>query len=198
MARYIPTYMQGGSYSAIQDRQLVAAALGGGGVLPAGNFVGMTPSVVSTSMSVQITAGRAVVPVSATDLGAWLCSCDAPEVVASPAAPASGQNRYDLFIVRPRDPAVNGTYTQNDWIFDVVPGTPSASPTPPTASSAPAATLAVASVLVIGGQATLTPANLTDLRPLGTRPRRRPASSLMHNANERMAGLLGTAERQST
>ena len=164
MTRYAPMWLQGGSYPAIQDRMVVAAALGGGGVLPQPSFVGMVPTVVATSMNVQIAAGRCVVPVSPTDVGAYLCVCDASEVVTSPAAPGAGQNRYDLYIIRPRDPAVNATYTQNDWLLDVVPGTPSASPTPPTASSAPAGTVAVATCLVVGGQATLAAGNLTDLR----------------------------------
>ena len=165
MTKYAPMWLQGGSYPALSDRMVVAAALGGGGVLPQASFVGMAPTVVPTSMQVQVAAGRAVVPVSATDLGAYLCVCDAPEVIASPAAPGAGQNRYDLYVIRPRDPAVNASYTQNDWLLDVVPGTPSASPTPPTAASAPSGTVAVATCLVVGGQATLTAGNLTDLRP---------------------------------
>ena len=109
--------------------------------------------------------------------------------MSSPAAPGAGQNRYDLYIIRPRDPAVNGTYTQNDWILDVVPGTPSASPTPPTAASAPAGTVAVATCLVVGGQATLTPANLTDLRSVLTAP---PTGQLAY-AQVTAPQVLGTA-----
>lgn len=165
MTRYQPIWLQGGNYSAIQDRMLVAAALGGGGVLPAGNITGMTPQVAGSSMNVQITAGRAVVPVDATSPAAYLCVSDAPEQATSPAAPASGQSRIDLFIIRPRDPAVNAAYTQNDWIFDVVPGTPVASG--PTVPATPAGCLAVCQVLVVGGQATLSQANLTDMRVPG-------------------------------
>jgi hypothetical protein len=163
-------WMQGGSYPALEDRMLIGAALGGGGVLPAASFAGMTPSVLPSSMTVQITAGRCVCPVSATDPGAYLCVCDAPEHIDSPMAPGAGTNRIDLYIIRPRDPAVNGSYTQNDWILDVVPGTPGASPVVP---ATPAGTAAVASALIIGGQAAITPANLTDLRVLsgGAGPR---------------------------
>jgi hypothetical protein len=163
---YTPLWLQGGSYPAQYDRLLVSAALGGGTVSPSGSTLGMVPSVVNGTMNVQFTAGRSVVPVGGGDLGAYLCAADDIETVTSPASPPSGQNRYDLYIARVRDPAENGSYTQNDWIYDVVPGTPSASPTPPTAASAPAGSLALAYCLVPGAAAALTAANLVDLRVL--------------------------------
>jgi len=116
----------------------------------------MAPSVVASSMTVQIGQGSCVVPDSSTPPnGAWLCSCNAPENVAIATAPASGQSRVDLVVAQVNDAAAS-------WQFVAVTGTPAASGA--VAPPVPAASLVICQIVVTGGSATLSATNMADLR----------------------------------
>jgi hypothetical protein len=116
----------------------------------------------ASGMTVNIDPGNAAVP-SANSSGSTLCVSDAQEQVALPAAPASGSNRYDLIIIRPRGTDLDGG-VNNDFIFDYVTGDEAASPAVP---ATPAGTLALATIYETGGSAAITPANVIDARPSG-------------------------------
>ena len=150
MTRLLPLWSQSGSYPATTDRQLIGAAL------PLGVVGGMAPSVVPSSMQIQIAAGQATVPDTATPPnGAWLCSSDASENVAIASASTGGSNRIDLVTVAVTDATPS-------WAFNVIQGTTIAgNPTPP---AVPAGQIAICSIAVPGASAVLTAANLTDLR----------------------------------
>jgi hypothetical protein len=113
-------------------------------------------------MTVNIAAGTVAVPTQ-NSTGTSLCASDGVEQVTLPAAPASGSNRYDLIICRPRGTDLDGG-VNNDFIFDSVQGTAAASATVP---ATPAGTVALAQVYLPGGSAAITPANITDVRPGG-------------------------------
>lgn len=145
MARLTPLWMQSGEYPAATDRQLIGA------IWPNGGAAGLGVSVVAGSRNVNIAAGRAVVPQA--DGSAYLCVATSGETVSIPAASPAGTNRYDQIVVRVRDGDPN-----NDFIFDVVQGSGSASPPLP---AVPAGTFRIGLVYVEGGAAFLTAGNVS-------------------------------------
>ena len=155
MTRYTPNWLQQGSYSAAMDRRSLAAIWPG----PASAGCAVT---VSSGMTVNVAAGQVAVPTQ-NSTGTSLCSSDAVEPVTLAAAPASGQNRYDLVICQPRGNDLDGG-ANNDFIFTTVTGTAAATPTVP---ATPAGTVALARIYVPGGSASVTAGNITDVRPFG-------------------------------
>jgi hypothetical protein len=131
-------------------------------------------------MNMNIAPGGVVVP-TPNNTGSVLCYSDAVEVVTSPTAPASGTNRYDVVVCQARGNDLDGG-SNNDFLFQVVSGVASASPAVP---AIPAGAVAIARVLVIGGSASLSSANLVDLRvatPYAARMWRNAAFNIVHAA----------------
>ena len=155
MTRYAPQWLQVPTYSASQDRRLIGA------IWPAPAASGCAVSV-ATAMTVNIAAGQVAVPTS-NNTGSVLCSSDAVEQVTLAAAPGSGSNRIDLVICQARGNDIDGG-ANNDFVFSVVTGTAAASPAVP---AVPANAVALAQILVPGGSAQVTAANITDRRPAG-------------------------------
>jgi hypothetical protein len=135
-------------------------------------------------MNMNIAPGTIAAPTS-NSTGTVLCYSDAVEVVTSPTAPGSGTNRYDVVVCQPRGNDLDGG-TNNDFVFQVVSGTASASPTVP---ATPAGAVAIAQILVIGASAALAAGNLTDRRPFGLSP---PGGELGYGANTAPAGFSPT------
>ena len=156
MTRYTPLWEQAGSYAASVDRRLISSLW----PLPASSGCALT--AVAGTMQVNIAAGMVAVP-SQNSTGSTLCVSDAVETVTFTAAPPSGQNRIDLITCHPRATDLDGG-SNNDFIFDIVAGTPAASPVVP---ALPAGQVLLGQVLVPGGSAAVTQANITDLRPSG-------------------------------
>jgi hypothetical protein len=155
MTRYVPQWLQSGSYAASQDRRLLGA------LWPAPASFGCAVSA-SSGMTVTVAPGQVSVPTQ-NNTGSTLCSSDGTENVTLTAAPASGTNRIDLIICRPRGADLDGG-ANNDFIFDFVTGTGAASPAVP---ATPPGTAALAQVYVGGGVASILTANITDVRPGG-------------------------------
>jgi hypothetical protein len=158
VTRHTPNWLQQGSYSGAYDRDVLGALW----PAPASSGCAVT---TSSGMVLNVASGRVAVPTQ-NNTGSTLCSSDAVEQVTITAAPPSGQNRYDLVICRPRGNDLDGG-TNNDFIFDVVAGTPAATPTIP---ATPAGTVVLAQVYVPGGSAAVTQANIADVRPGGLTP----------------------------
>jgi hypothetical protein len=152
MTRYTPLWEQAGSYAASIDRRLIAA------VWPPAAVTGCAVTAQAGTMLVNIAPGAVASP-SQNSTGSTLCVSDAVEQVAI--AAASGQNRIDLVICRPRGTDLDGG-TNNDFIFDTVQGIPAASPAPP---AVPVGTVPLAQVLVPTGSVAVTQPNITDIRP---------------------------------
>lgn len=155
MTRFTPLYLQSGSYAASVDRRLLGALWPG----PASSGCAVA---VGAGMQLNVAAGSVAVP-SQNNTGTTLCVSDAQEAVVLPAAPASGLNRIDLVIVRPRGADLDGG-PNNDFIFDSVQGVEAATAVVP---ATPAGTVALARVLLPGGSAAITGPNITDVRPWG-------------------------------
>lgn len=151
MTRFGPLWFQQGNYPAQQDRMLIAA------IWPYGGTTGMQASA-TTGMVVQMSQGHAAILINAR-VGA-LCTSNAAETVTIGAAHAT-LPRIDLIVCQVRAQEL-GDPTNNDWIFQVVPGTAAASPTAP---AVPANAIAIAEVAVAAGASSIVAANLTDRRP---------------------------------
>src|SRR6516164_4887555 len=143
MTRYTPLWEQAGSYAASVDRRLIAS------LWPQPALVGCALTAVAGTMQINVAAGQVAVP-SQNNTGSTLC--------VSGATPGSGQSRIDLIICRPRATDLDGGQN-NDFIFDTVQGVPAASPAVP---ATPAGTVLLGQVLVPGGSAAVTQANITD------------------------------------
>jgi hypothetical protein len=157
MARHAPMYQQSQNYPAVRDRELLAA------LWPGGGGAGPAPARVNNTMNVNIPAGWLAVALQAGQ-GSTVCVWDAPEVVAIAAAPASGQQRWDLVVCQVRDNALDSGANQ-DFVFQAVTGVPAASS--PAIPALPANSAMVALLLITGGQANLNTASFWDRRPLG-------------------------------
>jgi hypothetical protein len=153
VTRYAPQWIQAAAYPAGVDRRLLGA------LWPTVAVTGMAVTPAS-AMTVNIAPGQAAIP-AANGTGSVLCSSDAVEQVTLGAAPASGQNRYDLVVAQSRGQDLDGG-ANNDWLFTAVAGSASASPSPP---AVPAGAVAVAQVYVPGASVTVTAPNILDVRP---------------------------------
>jgi len=154
-----PLWLQNSTYPAALDRQLITAAFRPG-------VVGLTELAVTqraagANFSVDVAAGRAVVPVTdAPNLGSALCASTAVNNLTVAGAPGAGLSRIDLVIARVYDASVIGG-SINGWQLEIVTGTPAASPAAP---ALPASSLELARIAVASGQASVTTANITDRR----------------------------------
>lgn len=153
MTRYVPQWLQAGSYAGSQDRRLIGA------LWPAAASSGCAVSAGS-AMTVNVAAGQVAVPTQ-NNTGTTLCSSDGVEQVTLTAAPASGTNRIDLVTCHPRGNDLDGG-ANTDFIFDFVTGTAAATPSIP---ATPAGQVALAQVYIPGGSAAVTAGNITDVRP---------------------------------
>jgi hypothetical protein len=154
MTRFTPQWLQSGTYAGAQDRRLIGA------LWPAAASSGCAVAPIGGSMSVSVAPGSVAVPTQ-NNSGSTLCTSDASETVTLTAAPASGLNRIDVIICRPRGGDLDGG-ANNDFIFDFVTGTALASPTVP---ATPPGTVALAQIAVAGGSAAIAAGNITDVRP---------------------------------
>jgi microcystin-dependent protein len=156
MTRFTPLWLQGGNYAASVDRRLIGA------LWPEPRCDGMTV-LAGAGMAVTVDPGMAAVPTS-NGTGSTLCVADAQESLSwAQPAPPSGQDRYDLIIVRPRATDIDGA-VDNDWIWDIEYGVVAATGqavVPP----APGGTIPLASHLTVGGSAAVDPTKIADLRP---------------------------------
>ena len=158
MTRYAPQWLQSGSYAASLDRRLIGA------LWPAPASSGCLVSAVGTGMDVHVDPGQVAVP-SPNNTGTVLCTSDAVETLTLAPAPPAGTDRVDLIVCQPRSVDLDGTSSQEDFIFAIVAGAEGA---PPGAAPAvPAGTVALAQVHVAGGSASLVAGNITDRRPTG-------------------------------
>jgi hypothetical protein len=151
MALLQPLWQQAGTYPAAQDRRLFGA------LWPTGGTVGMAATWSGTGMVINISAGVAAVPDANVPGACYVCPSDAQWQVTL--QPAAAQDRIDIITVQPRDSQAGGS--NNDWIFNTITGAPAASPVAP---AIPAGQLGIVQIRVVGGAATIAPANMTDLR----------------------------------
>lgn len=154
-------WMQGGSYSADEDRILLQNLFGEG--IWGDGFV-VSQRAAGTNMSVDVASGTCTILGDDTaEQGLYLCESTGTENVTLDAAPGVGNSRIDRIVAQVRDGTVLGNST-HDWIVTKVTGTPSASPSAP---ALPSSAISLALVEVDHGTAAVTDAMITDDRDYG-------------------------------
>jgi hypothetical protein len=153
MTRYAPLWQQKNHYPASLDRVLLNMMWPTGGVNQ-----GLAASADSTTLVIKMSAGNAVVPL--TDGTTALISSDGVEPVTLTQPPVSGSNRNDLIVATVRDSTVDAG-TNDDFVFTAIAGVVNGA-----VPATPVNSLAIASILVTGGQNWITPAQVTDRRKM--------------------------------
>lgn len=156
-----PTWTQNGTYTAEQDRRLIGAIVRTEGVA---NSSSMVPTAVSNTRQVSISAGGAYINGDYAQNGAggggmYFSYNDGAYEVALPVSGTIA--RYDLIVLRVYDSAVSGSV--NEARFEVVTGTPAASPRIP---SVPRSAIAIAAVKVNPGTTKIQPSDISDQRTI--------------------------------
>lgn len=151
-------WLQNVDYPARQDR-IFADNIWTEGILGASSLTVSQSS--PTAMSVQVSAGVAVIQGDdQAAQGKYISRESAPTTgVTIGAAPGSG-TRYDLVVLRVRDPNATGPAGDNA-IIQVVAGTPSSTPVDP---AVPNSAIVLARVRVPAGTGVITNALIDDLR----------------------------------
>jgi hypothetical protein len=163
-----PSYGQGGSYTAQQDRLLVKANAVTGGVRNLPSQIDGTSAMqgdlaitVGTNSTVNIAAGDVWIP-STSGQGFYYAYNDASVASAAFGSNSSGNSRIDIVTVQVTDP---GTSAPSVAIA-IVAGTPAASPTPP---ATPSLAIALARVTIptgfVSGTTAVVATNIVDVRP---------------------------------
>lgn len=161
MTLHAPLLAQNGTYDARALRQLVDLQHGFG-VVGDGDLK-VTQRGAGANMSVDVAAGRAIIPNSTATRGNYLCRSDAVTNVAIAAAPTAPNSRIDLIVARVYDTEYgDGSDT---WEIVRVAGTPATSPVPP---ALPAGSIYLAQVTVGSDVASITNAAIGDLRYYAT------------------------------
>lgn len=152
--------MQNRAYSARLDRQLISDSFYEGArnlnswVVTAGG-----------GMSVDVSIGEGYVDGDdQPNQGTYFVESDAIENVSVGAAPGA-DSRIDLLVLQIRDPNAGGP-AGDDAVFEIVPGTPSGTPTVP---ALPLSALPIATILVAAGTATITNGMITRICPVAGR-----------------------------
>lgn len=153
MTRFTPLWVQQGNYAASVDRGLINA------IWPRQSYVIDMKAVPATAMTTRVGQGKASVWINV--ISSVLCYSNGFEDVLHTAAHAT-LPRIDLVVLQVRANDLDGG-ANNDWLFQVVPGTPAASPVAP---ALPTYSMPIAEVLIPAAFNAVIPAgNITDTRP---------------------------------
>lgn len=164
-----PSWLAAGTHTAENDRLGTKGIFGSAGVR-LGAAMPQTAGGTNTgdfavtqsgtpAMTVSVAAGWAYVAGSTTSTQGMYGVYNDAATTLTVTANASGNPRIDLVCVTVRDAGYSGT--SNDVIFQVVAGTPAASPVAPTL---PASSLSLATIAVSNGASSILNANITDTR----------------------------------
>lgn len=152
-----PNWLQAGSYPAQYDRLNQQALYSTTGIIGA-NSLEVTPNSPA-GMSVRVASGwAAVVGTTTTDMGVYTLYNDATATLTITTADPT-DDRIDLVCATVRDAYYSGAF--NDVIFQVIAGTPSATPVVPTL---PDNSISLAEVLVGAAVTQINSGDITDTR----------------------------------
>lgn len=156
-----PSWLQNGSHPAENDRLTTKALWNTTGI------IGSSSLAVSASspagMSVVVASGwAAIVGNSTSNMGTYVAYNDANVTLTITAADPSNP-RIDRVVATVRDSYYSGS--DDDVIFQVIAGTPAASPSAP---ATPDNSISLATVSVAAGASTIVGANITDTRVVTT------------------------------
>jgi hypothetical protein len=153
-----PAYIQANSHNSQVLRQFIQTAATAG--VRSTGALAVAQRGAGANMSVDVAAGHAVVlgTSSPNIQGAYHVYNDATVNLAIAASDATNP-RNDLVVATVRDNSYGSG--SNDWLLQVITGTPNASPVDP---ATPATSLVLARVSVAALSTTVVTANITDLR----------------------------------
>ena len=152
-----PSWLQQGSHTAENDRLTAQAVYGSTGVIGAGSLA--VTAQGSPNMTVNVAAGwAAIVGTTQSLMGTYVAYNDAVSVQTI-TGNSSGLNRVDRIVVTVNDAYYTGS--TNNVVFQVLAGTPNASPVAP---STPANSISLATIAVANGASSITSGNITDTR----------------------------------
>lgn len=152
-----PNWLQAGSYPAQYDRLNQQALYSTTGIIGQ-NSLEVTPNSPA-GMSVRVASGwAAVVGTTTTDMGVYTLYNDATATLTITTADPTN-DRIDLVCATVRDAYYSGAF--NDVIFQVIAGTPSATPVVPTL---PDNSISLAEVLVGAAVTQINSGDITDTR----------------------------------
>lgn len=155
-----PLYMQEGVYSARQDRMVFDSVYDEGVVDPASNGLKVSQRGAGANMSVDVTAGKAVITGDDAALqGKYFVRSTALENVVIAAADPTNP-RIDVIVLEVRDNNVTGGGF-SDARLRVIQGIPAGAPAVP---ATPGSAIALARVAVAAGAVSIVNANITDVR----------------------------------
>jgi hypothetical protein len=178
-----PSWLQFGSHTAENDRLTQQAAYSSTGVL--GNSMAVTAQG-SPNMTVNVGSGWCAILSSYSQAGVYVGYNDAAVTLTIAASDASNP-RIDLIVATVNDQAYAGV--TNNITYQVVTGTPAASPTVP---STPTNSIALAQIAVGAGVTSITSANITELRaPAISTLVQNPIQSVRLTANGSAIGATG-------
>lgn len=157
MAHSIPFVNQNASYTA-QDLRRILDLLPAAGPLGDGDGR-VTQRGAGANMSVDVAAGTFLIPDATAARGRRLCRSDATDNVAIAAAPGAGTARIDLITASATDTQFGDA--TDLWTVQAVLGTASATPAVP---ATPGGAIALATVTVPAGAASITNFSINDVR----------------------------------
>lgn len=156
-----PSWLQNGSHPAENDRLTTQGLWRSTGILSANDLLVTENS--PTGMTVDVATGWAnIVGTYQSNMGAYQAYNDALTVLTITAANPSNP-RIDLICITVSDAFYTGSL--NTVAFNVVAGTPAASPAVP---ATPTNSIVLARVAVAAGATAITNANITDMRTVAT------------------------------
>ena len=170
MAAETPPYViQGSSHSADLFRIANAALLGypqpGSLTAANGGIINPTDLAVtqngSPNMSVNVAGGVAVIPQTLAANGGVYIGLNDATVNLAIAASNPSNPRIDIVVATVNDAAYSGG--TNNWVLQVITGTPAASPSAP---ATPSSSILICQVAVAANASSIVNANITDKRAL--------------------------------
>ena len=151
-----PSWLQNGSHPAENDRLTVQAQYATTGIIGSGSYA--VSAQASPNMTVNVAAGWCAILGSTASSGVYTAYNDATSVQTITAANAI-LPRIDRIVVTVSDAAYSGS--TNTVAFQVLAGTPNASPSAP---ATPSNSISLATIAVAAGATSISAGNITDTR----------------------------------
>jgi hypothetical protein len=155
MTRFTPLWVQPGRYPAALDRMMLRA-IWPWTATDGFNLIGVSGNQVT------IGPGTAAVP-TANNSGTVLCVSTANETIVHRGPPASGRVMYDTICIRPKAIDLDGS-ANAEWVFEKIEG-PDANVGSGVNPVVPAGVCPLWRTRLLGGQASIDPTTMLDMRP---------------------------------
>jgi hypothetical protein len=179
-----PIWLQGGTYSARQDRSLLDVIFTEGVIDPGGSALLVAERAIGANDTVDVAAGAAIITGDdEADQGKYYVRNTTTVNVAFTPAPGVDQ-RIDLLVLRVNDPTAGGESGDNAT-FVVITGTVAETAVAP---AVPDTAIPLAEVLRLSTDTTIVDARITD---------RRPTSSTANYTVNSSFEILTTTERDA-